>query len=311
MISDALRHSQRWGSLPERGSPQLVRLLQWIATRLGRPVARCFLPLICVYFFCVARRAREASRDFLTRVHRRPARFWQILRHFHVFASTILDRVYLLRGDFGQFQVTLHQRELLHDQVESGRGAILLGSHLGSFEILRTLGVSYASFPLKVLMDIRHNKNISRFFDDLNDEIARTVIEPDRPDTLLRVKESLEAGFLIGTLGDRPTSDGKTVQCDFLGAPATFPAGPMLLAGVMHCPVILFFGIFRGGNRYEIFFERLTDEVVLHRETRASDLQRWTQAYVARLDHYARLAPENWFNFYSFWDPSDRSGGTP
>jgi len=26
------------------------------------------------------------------------------------------------------------------------------------------------------------------------------------------------------------------------------------------------------------------------------------QRYAERLEHYARLAPYNWFNFYPFWD---------
>jgi predicted LPLAT superfamily acyltransferase len=235
-------------------------------------------------------------------VRDRSAHWWHVFRHFYCFAATILDRVYLLRGEFQYFDVTLHQKEILHRQVESGKGCILLGSHLGSFEVLRTLGVTQQDFSLKVLMDSAHNEHITRFLDALNPEIARTAIAPDRPDTLLRVKESLEAGFLIGMLGDRITSDGKTTQCQFLGAPATFPAGPILLAAVMRCPIILFFGLYRGANRYEIHFERLLEEVTLNRDRRAADIQNWTQRYVDRLEHYTRLAPYNWFNFYPFWD---------
>src|ERR1700736_6999855 len=108
--------------------------------------------------------------------------------------------------------------------MQSGKGCILLGSHFGSFEVLRTLGVTQQDFPLKVLMDVAHNQNITRFLDALNQKIASTVIVTDRPDTLLRVKESLDAGFLIGTLGDRVSSDGKTVQCHFFASPAIFPA---------------------------------------------------------------------------------------
>ena len=76
----------------------------------------------------------------------------------------------------------------------------------------------------------------------------------------------------------------------------------VLIAAMMHCPVILFFGLYHGGNRYEIFFERFAEEIVLNRNRRAEDIQYWTQRYVNRLEHYARLAPYNWFNFYPFWD---------
>jgi predicted LPLAT superfamily acyltransferase len=190
----------------------------------------------------------------------------------------------------------------LQRQIESNKGSILLGSHLGSFEVLRALGVMQRKFPLKVLMDAQHNENITRFFDALNTRIAGTVIAPDRPDTLIKVKESLDDGCFIGMLGDRVSGGDKTTRCQFLNAPATFPAGPVLLAAMMRCPVILFFGLYRGGNSYEIYFERFADEIDLDRDRRAEDIQLWMQRYAERLEHYARLAPYNWFNFYPFWN---------
>ena len=294
--------ANRWGDLPERGTPALLRLIAWIAVHIGRWATRLLLYPITLYFLISARQARRVSYEYLGRVHSRPALWWHVFRHFYSFAATILDRLYLLRGEFDYFDVTLHDKEILLRKIERGTGCILLGSHLGSFEVLRTLGVTQQNFPLKVLMDTAHNQNITRFLDSLNPRIASTVIEPDRPDTLLRVKESLDAGFLIGMLGDRVSSGDKTTQCQFLGAPATFPAGPILLAAIMHCPVILFFGLYRGGKRYEIYFEHFAEEIVLHRDRRMEDVQKWMQRYAGRLEYYARLAPYNWFNFYSLWE---------
>ena len=292
---------ERWTSLPERGTPASLWLIGWIAVHVGRSAARLLLYPITLYFLISAHSARRVSYEYLKRVRRHPTYWWHVFRHFHCFAATILDRVYLLRGEFEPFEVTLHDKEVLHRQLESGKGCILLGSHLGSFEVLRSLGVTH-DFPLKVLMDIEHNEHITRFLDNLNQEIASTVIVPDRPETLLRVKENLAAGFLIGMLGDRVSGEGKTTRCQFLGTPATFPAGPILLAAIMRCPVVLFFGLYRGGNRYEIQFEHFAQEVNLDRDHRAEGVQRWTQRYVERLENYVRLAPYNWFNFYPFWD---------
>jgi predicted LPLAT superfamily acyltransferase len=301
-IADKPQHTRRWTDLPERGTPAMLRVIYWTARAVGRWAGRLLLYPTTIYFVIRGGTARRVSYEYLTRVRGRPARWWHVFRHFHCFAATILDRVYLLTGKFQHFDIKFHHREILHQQVESGQGCILLGSHLGSFEVLRSLGVTRAEFPLKVLMDVGHNENITRFLDALNPGIASTVIVPDRPDTLLKVKESLDAGFLVGTLGDRPTSDGKTTQCRFLGAPATFPIGAILIAAMMHCPVILFFGLYRWGKRYEIYFERFAEEIILDRDHRAEDIQRWIQRYVDRLEHYARLAPYNWFNFYPFWD---------
>jgi predicted LPLAT superfamily acyltransferase len=299
-----ISEADRWVGLPERGTPGSLQVIAWIAVRLGRATARLLLYPITLYFVITADAARRASYEFLKRACGRSVHWWHVLRHFHCFAATILDRLYLLRGEFKRFRVTIHGNDVVQRQMKTGKGAILLGSHLGSFEVLRALGVMAQSFPLKVLMDTAHNQNITRFFDALNPTIAGTVIAPDRPDTLIRVRESVDAGFFIGTLGDRVFGADKTSRCQFLGAPATFPSGPILLAAIIHCPVILFFGLYRGGNRYEIHFEHFADEISLDREHRAEKIRFWMQRYVARLEYHARLAPYNWFNFYPFWSQS-------
>jgi predicted LPLAT superfamily acyltransferase len=295
-------YPHRWTDFPERGTPVLLRLIGWIVTCAGRFAARLLLYPITLYFLLSGNAVRRVSYQYLQRMRGRSAHWWHVFHHLYFFAATILDRIYLLRGEFERFDVTVYGKETLNQHIEDKKGCILLGSHLGSFELLRALGVMQKDFPLKVLMDVKHNENITRFFDALNQKIASTVIVMDRPDSLLKVKESLDAGFFIGILGDRASCDGRTTRCQFLGAPATFPAGPMLLAANMHCPVILFFGLYRGANRYEIHFEHFADQIILSRDHRTEDIEHWMQHYVERLEHYARLAPYNWFNFYPFWD---------
>jgi predicted LPLAT superfamily acyltransferase len=305
MISETLEtrrsEEERWAGLPELGTSTSLETIAWIAVHFGRRITRLLLYPIALYFFFTADAARRASYEFLKHALGHSVRLWHVFRHFHCFAATILDRLYLLRGEFERFCVTIHGKDVLQRQMETGKGTILLGSHLGSFEVSRALGVMERSFPLKVLMDTAHNENISRFFDALNPSIAATVIAPDRPDTLIKVRESLDASYFIGMLGDRVFGADKTTQCQFLGGPATFPAGPVMLAALMHCPVILFVGLYRGSNRYEIYFEHFADEISLNREHRAREIQSWMQQYVMRLEYYARLAPYNWFNFYPFW----------
>jgi predicted LPLAT superfamily acyltransferase len=314
MISELLETktsvAERWTNLPERGTLTSLRLIAWIAMHIGRWAARLLLYPITFYFVITARAARRTSYEYLKRVRGYPAHWWQVFRHFHCFAATILDRLYLLRGEFERFDVKLHGKEILHPQIENGKGCILLGSHLGSFEVLRSLGVMQRNFPVKVLMDTTHNQNISRFLDALNPVVASTVIAPDRADTLLTVRESLDAGFFVGTLGDRVSSGDKTTPCQFFGKPAAFPVGPMVLAAMAHCPIILFFGLYRGRNRYEIYFEHFADEITLDRDRRADEIQLWMQRYAARLEHYTRIAPYNWFNFYPFWDEGASPCGT-
>jgi predicted LPLAT superfamily acyltransferase len=67
-------------------------------------------------------------------------------------------------------------------------------------------------------------------------------------------------------------------------------------------PVVLMFGRYRGGRRYDIYFERLIDLGTSAPRPRAKMVEAAMRRYVERLEHYCRLAPYNWFNFYRFWN---------
>jgi predicted LPLAT superfamily acyltransferase len=84
-------------------------------------------------------------------------------------------------------------------------------------------------------------------------------------------------------------------------SPARFPAGPYRLAMALEAPIVLFFGLYRGANRYHILLEVLADATAASWRSGPTAGQ-WVERYVRRLEHHARSAPYNWFNFYDFWN---------
>ena len=80
---------------------------------------------------------------------------------------------------------------------------------------------------------------------------------------MLQVKECLDRGGVVGIMGDRVMQDDEAVACTFLGRDARFPTGAMRLAHVVVAPVVLFFGLYRGGNRYEVYLESFSEMVQL------------------------------------------------
>lgn len=294
--------SKDWFEQKERGSPFAIRIILWVAQRVGRGVARLLLYPISAYFLLTATASRRASRDYLGRVFGRPATLWEVAQHIHCFAATILDRVFFLTGEFRQFDFRFHGFEKALELVDAGRGFLLLGAHLGSFEVLRAMAVEHRHAQMRVLMYHDHNRYLTRLFNSLNPEVASTVIPLGTTNALLKVKEALERGEIVGMLGDRVAESEKVTRCRFFGEEVLFPAGPVLLAGTLQVPVILVFGLYRGGNRYDIHFELLAEEIRFSRAEREAVVQYWTQRYADRLEYYARQAPYNWFNFYDYWN---------
>ncbi|MFI0414492.1 MAG: lipid A biosynthesis acyltransferase [Candidatus Thiodiazotropha sp.] len=299
--------SASWTSQRERGSALALQLILWIALNLGRHVARLFLYPITLYFFITAPAQRHSSKHFLTQVLGRPAGNVDVIRQIHCFASTILDRVYLLANKMEGLEICLHNQDVVISRMGRQGGAILLGAHLGSFEVLRSLARLKYQVPLKILMYPRHNEAITRILSDLNPDLHNTIIPMGQTDTLIRVENDLSEGNLVGMLGDRITENDKTTDCKFFGRDARFPEGPMRLASILKVPVVLFFGIYRGGNRYDIYFEEFAERIDVDRQHRDRDIQRWTQRYVERIEWQTRQAPYNWFNFYDLWTKNDHA----
>src|SRR5690606_12242539 len=100
---------------------------------------------------------------------------------------------------------------------------------------------------------------------------------------------------------DRTQPGEPTHAVPFLGDEAEFPVAPWLLAAVLQVPVQLAFGLYRGGNRYDLAFEPFTDGLAIPRRERAAAVPALIARYAARLEHHVRDAPYNWFNFYDFW----------
>ena len=128
-----------WKAQQELGNRRMIRLMAWIALSWGRPVARALLFPICLYYLCRSIAAQRTLRGYYVRALGRSPDWKELFHHYHCFASTILDRLYFLRGHFDQFAITIQGTDTLSQALASGRGCLLLGSHLGSFEVVRAV----------------------------------------------------------------------------------------------------------------------------------------------------------------------------
>jgi len=295
-----------WSERGEGGGRFALWLIRTIGTRLGRGVARALLYPITLYFFFRRGPERRASRAFLSRAFGKPARTWSVLRHIHCYAATILDRVFLLTRSTRGFDIRIHGLDQLETQIAPGRGVLLLGAHIGSFEALRVLAEARPELPVRMIMDRNQTPALTELLHALNPAIADMVIDVGSgagADIALAIRDAAEDGALIGLLGDRARPGEATRAAQFYGAAAAFPVAPYLIAAALELPVVLSFGLYRGGNRYDVYFETFAERIVLARAERAARLGEWTQRYAARLQHYTQFDPYNWFNFYDFWHP--------
>jgi predicted LPLAT superfamily acyltransferase len=222
-----------------------------------------------------------------------------VARHFFTFGTTVLDRIYLLNDEIDRFDITIHGEDIVADILRQGQGCLLLGAHHGSFEVLRLVGRNRPDLRVSLAMYEETGRKIGAALNAINPHLAPHIIGLGTPGAMIQIKDCLERGGFVGMLADRTLRTGTPIRFDFLGAPAAFPTGPLRLAALLRPQVVLMFGLFRGRNRYEIHFERLAAPVT--DRPSPNEITQLMQCYVDRLEHYCRVAPYNWFNFFDFW----------
>lgn len=293
--------TQEWTTRRERGSLTMIKRGVWIALRLGRQASRLFLYPICMYFLLSSPAATRSSFGYLARVLGRRPRVSDVFKHFITFASCVLDRVFLLNERRDQFDIHVHGEEIVRDISANGGGCILLGAHFGSFEVARAIGRKHPDVPISLLMYEENAKKIRAALAAINPQLETEVIGLGRLDSLITVAERLQRGHFIGVLADRNIDGKNLARYPFLGSPAAFPRGPFQVAMLLQRPVVMMIGVYRGANRYDVFFETLARPTTSRQRDGEAWLDTTMRRYVERLEHYCRDAPYNWFNFYDFW----------
>lgn len=297
---------KRWNDQAEGGGWFAIWLIRSVALRAGPRIARPFLYPITLYFYLRRPTLRSASRHFLGRVLGRAPRRREVLRHIHCFSATILDRVWLLATGEKGFRIEIEGLEELDAEVNRGKGVLLLGSHFGSFEVLRALADRQTA-PLRVVLDKQQTPALTRLLEQLAPEVAALAIDASEGSTaiVLALAEAAERGEMIALLADRGHARERHVWVPFLGNPAPFPAGPWLLAAELGVPVVLCFGARLGDGHYRIRFELLQENVDIPRRNRDHALAAVVGRYADRLAIQTQEHPFNWFNFYDFWREQD------
>jgi predicted LPLAT superfamily acyltransferase len=290
-----------WVQQKERSHGLILRLMVWISLTFGRRVGRFVLHGIAAYFVLFAPAARRASRAYLSLALGRFAGWGDGYQHVLAFASTIHDRVYLLNDCFDGFEIEVQGEDELREVLKRRQGALLVGAHLGSFEVLRSVGRGVGGLKVAMLMYKENARKLNATLAAINPNAMQDIIPLGRVESMLAVRDKLDEGYAVGMLADRTLGGDTTQTVEFLGQPAELPIGPWRMAAMLKRPVFFMAGLYLGGNRYRIQFERLADFSQVERPQRDEAIRVAIERYADCMTRHCRQAPYNWFNFYDFW----------
>ncbi|MDO9139468.1 MAG: hypothetical protein Q7U38_03985 [Methylobacter sp.] len=305
-----MKRSRHWAGMGEWSLVWGMRFLLRVYLLFGRGVLQCFLYPVVSYYWLANKPGRTASQAYLKRVAMfSPAsdlsgNLRDSYRHFISFANAIIDKLAAWSGALSLDDVDYHGRDALLAQIQSGRGAILLGSHLGNLEVCRMIADLDNAIPINVLVHTQHAEKFNQLLRQINADSGLNLIQVTdiSAATAIVLSDKIDNGELVIITADRtPVSQNSRVsRAEFLGSDAWFPQGSFILAALLKCPVYTLFCLKQQG-RQVIYFEHFSDRLIFPRKIREQALQQTVQRYATRLEHYCLMEPLQWFNFFDFW----------
>ena len=275
---------------------------------MGITAAYTFLSLVVLYFIPFAPKATKSTWVYARRIlgYSRVRAAGLLLRNYYRLGQILIDKVAIGNGMVGKYHFRFEHYPEFLDVLNSNQGVIMIGAHVGNWEIGAPFFDDYGKKINIVMYDAEHRR-IKEMLEK-NGKVGEYKIIPVNEDNLthvFRITEALDKREYVCFQGDRYVNKEKLLSCSFLGHEAQFPAGPFLLASRMKVPVVFYFAMREAGRSYRFHFV-LSEKITRTRETKPE--QALLEQYVAALEQIVRQYPEQWFNYYKFW-PLPAGGG--
>ena len=313
--------SEHWSEIKEVGGGLWhFRFMLWTACHLPLFMVECITAVICFFFWLGARPVRARSKIYLNHLSKVSGKrfgFFSTYKHIFSFALSMMEKLLGWKGaiKLNQIESQNDDLQMLVQQLNQGRGAFLLCSHLGNMEMLRSLTEfgefhTERDFQVFPVVDLSGTTKFNSLLRELNPDLIDKIVDANSigVDSAIWMKDKISAGNLVVIAGDRTSANSRnrTIETDFLGESANFPEGAFSLAGILNAPVYFIFVVrkndFNIRTAYEMHVVRAKTSLDCPRKQRPERLKELLREYAEILERLCVAHPYQWFNFYNFWE---------
>ena len=270
----------------------------------GLSAAYIILNFVALYFFLFSFKSKKHILWYFRNIHQ--FGYWKsqgyTFKNFYAIGVSILDKVALLSGKNPNFTFDFDGEKYFHKLVEEGNGGIIVGAHIGNWEIAGQL-MSRIDIKVNIVMKLNEDEAIKEVIEKAVHLKQMNIINiADDFSYLIEIKKALDNNEFVILHGDRFVDESNIATLDFMGHKADFPMGPFLLALKFRKPITFAFAMKERKKHYHFYAMK---PIYNTKRTNPSALQEKTvelmKEYTKALEPMLKKHPEQWFNYYKFW----------
>ena len=286
-----------------KGSATGYRFFIFLIRNTGIRFVYFFVYVVAAHYFLFS--PKRSSWFYFRKIH--GYSWFRALRSIYlsycVMGETLVDKVAVLSKVHSLFSFEFEGEEHLHRMRDMEKGGILIGAHMGNWEIAGQLLDRVETRVNIVMLEAEHEK-IKNVLEQIQvNKRIRIIPQKEDYSHLYMIDEALKRKELVVMHGDRYMPGSSTVVVDFMGKSARFPSGPLYLASKQGVPVSYVYTLKEGGSHYHFHATPLHEFSYPGRmKTRREELKTMVESYVRSLEEIVRRYPLQWFNFYAFWE---------
>jgi lauroyl/myristoyl acyltransferase len=279
----------------------LVRLCVFLCTRLPLRLCYTLAEVVADVLYALCPRLRDDTKSSIAHVLGQTKGSREVSkvtrRCMRNYAKYVVELCrYSGRPAQSEARVLFEGLDRLDAALSEGKGVIIVGLHLGSWDVGATF-LSQHHYPLNAIVRSSYsNDKLNRFMHNLRCKAGISVISAQ--DGIRPAAEALRHNELLALLIDAPTK-GKLVKVRFLGDYAQFSAGAAALAlrtkaaVLPGCIVRLPDNTFKGfiGEKVEFAFSG----------DFRSNIQSFTQSILDSLQEFVKQYPDQWGMLRKVW----------
>lgn len=261
--------------------------------------------VIAAGYFVFSKNVQESRRFYALLYPEKSSLYhlWCTFCQYQNFTTIHLDRFLASHGQETTFRSEGWEKL---ESVVKEKGAILLMSHLGNWEIAaHLLKQQEGSLKLLLYMGVKDKEDVERLQKEYLHQSGVKIIgvekEGGSPFDAVEGIRLLQDGGLVSMTGDIVwRSDQRKRRINFLGKEAYVPEAPYVFALVSGAPIFVFFTFRTGENSYAF---ALSDPLYIKRGTKKERdlvIQAAAQQYAELLERKLREHPFEWYHFDRF-----------